>query len=78
MDERMKEVLERTQKTLCRHLEDLNDQIEKDGGRIKDHMSLDGIKDSVKTLCCIKELMGNGNGEAVASKMAAKTMPGIV
>ena len=78
MNERVKMVLERTEKTLCRHLEDLNDQVEQDGGRIKDHMVLDGIKDSVKTLRCIKELMGNGNGEAVASKMAAKTMPGIV
>lgn len=78
MNERVKMVLERTEKTLCRHLEDLNDQVEQDGGRIKDHMVLDGIKDSVKTLRCIKELMGNGNGEAVAYKTAAKTMPGIV
>lgn len=78
MTERMKTVLERTENTLCRHLEDLNDQIEKDGGRIKDHMVLDGFKDSVKTLYRIKELMDHSNGETVASKMAAKTMPGIV
>jgi len=57
MKERMKEVLERTQENLCRHLEDLNDQIDQDGGRIKDHMVVDGIKDSIKTLRCIKELM---------------------
>lgn len=57
MNERVKMVLERTEKTLCRHLEDLNDQVEQDGGRIKDHMVLDGFKDSVKTLRCIKELM---------------------
>lgn len=78
MNERVKMVLERTEKTLCRHLEDLNDQVEQDGGRIKDHIVLDGIKDSVKTLYRIKELMDHGNGETVASKMAAKTMPGIV
>ena len=78
MNERVKMVLERTEKTLCRHLEDLNDQVEQDGGRIKDHMVLDGIKDSVKTLYRIKELMNHGNAETVASKMAAKTMPGIV
>ena len=78
MNERVKMVLERTEKTLCRHLEDLNDQVEQDGGRIKDHMVLDGIKDSVKTLYRIKELMGHSNGETVASKMAAKTMPSIV
>jgi hypothetical protein len=77
MDERMKEVLERTKKTLCRHLEDLNDQVEQDGGRIKDHMVLDGIKDSVKTLRCLKELMADGNGEA-AAKTAVKTVPGVV
>ena len=78
MNERVKMVLERTEKTLCRHLEDLNDQVEQDGGRIKDHMVLDGFKDSVKTLRCIKELMDHGNGETVASKMAAKTVPVIV
>lgn len=78
MNERVKMVLERTEKTLCRHLEDLNDQVEQDGCRIKDHMVLDGFKDSVKTLRCIKELMDHGNGETVASKMAAKTVPGIV
>ena len=77
MTDRMKAVLERTEKTLCRHLEDLNDQVEQDGGRIKDHMVLDGIKDSVKSLHCIKELMAEGNGET-ASKTAVKTIPGMV
>ena len=78
MNERVKMVLERTEKTLCRHLEDLNDQVEQDGGRIKNHMVLDGIKDSVKTLYRIKELMDHGNGETAVAKAAAKTMPGIV
>jgi hypothetical protein len=50
-------VLERTQETLIRHLEDLNDQVEQAGGRIKDHMVVDGIKDSVETLRRLKELM---------------------
>lgn len=77
MTDRMKAVLERTEKTLCRHLEDLNDQVDQDGGRIKDHMVLDGIKDSVKSLCCIKELMTEG-AEAPTAKTAAKTAPGVV
>lgn len=77
MDERMKEALERTQKTLCRHLEDLNDQVDQDGGRIKDHMVLDGIKDSVKSLRCIKELMAEG-AEATTAKTATKTMPSMI
>lgn len=53
ISERMKMVLERTEKTLCRHLECLNDDVERAGG-IDDHMILDGIKDSVKALKLIK------------------------
>ena len=63
MTDRMKAVLERTEKTLCRHLEDLNDQVDQDGGRIKDHMVLDGLKDCAKTLRCIRELMGGDGHE---------------
>lgn len=77
MTDRMKAALERTEKTLCRHLEDLNDQVDQDGGRIKDHMVLDGIKDSVKSLRCIKELMAEG-AEATTAKTAVKTAPGVV
>lgn len=57
MDERMKKVLERTEKTLTRHLEDLNDQVDVNNGRIKDHMVLDGIKDSLKGVRCCLELV---------------------
>ena len=76
MTEIMKAVLERTEKTLCRHLEDLNDQVEQDGGRIKDHMVLDGIKDALKSARCLKEIMPS-NGET-AAKTAVKTIPGMV
>ena len=62
MDERMKKVLERTKETLTRHLEDLNDQVDVNNGRIKDHMVLDGIKDSLKRVRCCPEL------EAMATK----------
>lgn len=62
MTERMKKVLERTEKTLTRHLEDLNDQVDVNNGRIKDHMVLDGIKDSLKGVRCCLEL------EAMATK----------
>lgn len=65
MEARMKEALMRTQKTLVRHLEDLNDEIDQDGGRIKDHMNLDGIKDATGTLRCIHEMMAfESNGDA--------------
>ena len=62
MDERMKKVLERTKETLTRHLEDLNDQVDVNNGRIKDHMVLDGITDSLKSVRCCLEL------EAMATK----------
>ena len=77
MTERMKAVLERTEKTLCRHLEDLNDQVDQDGGRIKDHMVLDGIKDVLKSVRCLMELM-SVNGDTVAAKAAPKTATGTV
>ena len=72
MTEKMKEVLERTEKTLCRHLEDLNDEVEQEGGRIKDHMVLDGIKDCLKSVKCLSEIMkGNGSGSTSAAKASA-------
>lgn len=77
MTDRMKAVLERAEKTLCRHLEDLNDQVDQDGGRIKDHMVLDGIKDVLKSVRCLMEIMP-GNGETVAAKAAPKTATGTV
>lgn len=72
IDERMKEVLKRTEKTLCRHLEDLNDEVEQDGGRIKDHKVLDGIKDSIKGIVCLKELLSDGAEGASGNGTAAK------
>jgi len=69
MDERMKKVLERTKETLTRHLEDLNDQVDVNNGRIKDHMVLDGIKDCVKSLKNLSEVM-NGNGVAAKATVA--------
>ncbi|MBO7060138.1 MAG: hypothetical protein J6W54_03445 [Fibrobacter sp.] len=59
MTERMKAVLERTEKTLCRHLEDLNDDVDRDGGRIKDHMTIDGIRDCLESIKCHNEIVGN-------------------
>lgn len=69
MTERMKKVLERTEETLCRHLEDLNDMVDVDGGRIKDHMTLDGIKDCMKSLKNLSEVM-KGNGVSAKATSA--------
>lgn len=75
MEAHMKEALERTQKTIVRHLEDLNDQVEQNNGRIKDHMVLDGIKDSVKSLKCIHFLM---EGSEESETMATRTTRSLV
>lgn len=69
MDEKMKTVLERTKATLCRHLEDINDAVDANGGRVEDHMTIDGIKDSLKGLAYIKELMQVNGTAATAAKL---------
>lgn len=57
MDERTKKAILRTHDNAVRHLEDLNDAVDRDGGRIKDHMTLDGMKDAVKVVCKTESLM---------------------
>ena len=70
MTDKMKQELERAEAVLCRHLEDLNDQVEQDGGRIKHHMTLDAYKDCVKSLKNLSEVM-KGNGSASVAKATA-------
>lgn len=70
MTDKMKHELERAEHVLCRHLEDLNDQVEQDGGRIKHHMTLDAYKDCLKSLKNYTEIM-KGNGSATATKATA-------
>lgn len=50
------ELFERTKCTLLRHLQDLNDQAEAEGGRIRDPEVLDGLKDCVRTLRWLREM----------------------
>lgn len=64
-----KQLMERTEANLMRHLEDLNDEIDRHGGHIMDHMVLDGIKDVMKSLKCLTEIM-KSNGTTVAAKVA--------
>lgn len=58
MDERTRKALQRTHDNAVRHLEDQNDLIDKDGGRIKNHETLDGMKDAVKIVCKIESAFG--------------------
>lgn len=59
-EERMKEALERTKMAFVRHLEDLNDEVDSDGGRISCPKVLDGMKNAVKGLACIDSMMSDG------------------
>lgn len=63
----MKETLERASKALCRHLEVLVEEVEKVDGHVKDHMTIDGIKDCVKALKDIKKIESM-DGDADAAK----------
>lgn len=78
MDENEKTTLIRTKLNLLRNLECVNDAIEASVLPLDDHMVLDDIKDTLKGLKCIKELLGPAGGETAVAKAAAKTMPGIV
>ena len=67
MTERMKAVLERTEKNICRHLETLNEDAE-EGGGIDSPQMLDDFKDCLKCLKLKSEIMHMaGNGKSVAS-----------
>lgn len=66
----MKETLERASKALCRHLEVLVEEVEKVDGHVKDHMTIDGIKDCVKALKDIKKIESM-DGDADAAKQPA-------
>ena len=53
MDEK-KTTMERTERNILAHLKSLNDEIDGNGGEIRDHMVLDGIKDCLKCLKYLK------------------------
>lgn len=68
----MKETLERASKALCRHLEVLVEEVEKVDGHVKDHMTIDGIKDCVKALKDIKKIESmDGNTDAAKQSAAS-------
>lgn len=77
MTDKLKHELERAEHNLCRHLEDLNDQVDQDGDRIKDHMTLDAYKDCLKSIKYHSEIM-HGNGDVAAAKVTAKPTTGAM
>lgn len=71
----MKETLERASKALCRHLEVLVEEVEKVDGHVKDHMTIDGIKDCVKALKDIKKIESmDGNTDAAKRSAASASV----
>jgi len=71
IDVKLKETLERTGKAICRHLEVLVEDVEKVDGRVKDHMTIDGIKDCVKTLKDINAIVSIDNSADVVKLPAS-------
>ena len=59
MEEKEKNTLLRTKWNILRNLDAINDCIDASGLPIQDHMVLDDIKDSLKGLKYIKDLVGN-------------------
>lgn len=76
MTEQTKKTLERTEMALCMHLEVLDEEIERANGDVKDHMIIDGVKDAVKSIKNIQEMMmiGNGNGAAKQTTATVSTV----
>ena len=58
------ELIERTRSALRRHLADLNDEVDMDGGRIRDPRVLDGMRDAVDALACIDGMSPGGSAAA--------------
>jgi len=71
MEECEKNVLIRTKQNLLRNLESINDAIESSILPLGDHMVLDDIKDTLKGVKCINELLG------VVAKAPAKTATAV-
>lgn len=59
MDAQTTEALYRARDALRRHLEDLEDEVDMDGGRIRDPRVLDGIRDAVGGLKCLEGMLAD-------------------
>ena len=72
MNEWKKKILEKTQDTLYRHLDDLNRDVDGNDGHIDDHEILDEIKDSRKGIHLAEELLRDGgNGDPAKAGSAS-------
>ena len=75
MDEFEKTTLLRTKHNVLKNLDRINDAIESSETPIQDHMVLDDIKDSLKSLKCVRDILCTVPD---ATKTVPKTVPGMV
>lgn len=61
MTDKEKETLLRTKRNVLDNLDSINDVVEANGFPIDDHMILDDIKDSIKILRGVREIVGDAD-----------------
>lgn len=61
MEDKEKETLLRTKRNVLDNLDSINDVVEANGFPIADHMILDDIKDSIKILRGVREIVGDAD-----------------
>lgn len=76
MDEFEKTTLLRTKHNLLKNLDRINDAVESSVMPIQDHMVLDDVKDSLKSLKCIHDVLGDCKTDA--AKAVAKTVSSVL
>lgn len=76
MDEFEKTTLLRTKHNLLKNLDRINDAMESSVMPIQDHMVLDDVKDSLKGLKYIHDVLGDAKTDA--AKTAAKTVSSVL
>lgn len=76
MDEFEKTTLLRTKHNLLKNLDRINDAVESSVMPIQDHMVLDDVKDSLKGLKYIHDVLGDGKTDA--AKAVAKTVSSVL
>lgn len=71
MTEEMAKTLERAETMMCHHINDLIDEVDEHGGHVNDHMTVDGVKDAVKTIKDSMEIKMMDAGSNAAKSSSA-------
>ena len=73
-----KDTLERTRRALERHLEDLMDEIDQNGGRISSRKVLVGIHDALDSMSHLDALAKSSEHEAVPAKSNGISVKSVI